>query len=450
MLTKASMYPDLDQMKRHRRSLAERLVAMGPSPAAPALARFQRDLADGILAGEAAIDCCDESLKSQIKYHVRMLRSFGDSIVWLHLNRHAIRQFRMGGRPGQHLSSQREALESVLTIVDEIANSDIVAIATDLTTVLRLGDIVVCDEYSAPTIIECKRKLPRDNSILLGRVGRQVTRLRSTADYLETGAAEFPGEPRARLCIETNILVEPEWSLIDSAIKCAFELGAGVVQVLGNGQVLWVSLGESEVPQELFKHIKDFKQPVLGSYIRYLDEDSPLMPPPLAWPISAAARLHLLEDDISIIVVLDASRFEEYASELGFNLAVGETLKITVDCAGEIYVVSDRFICDCLYSFCPIETQVCLILAFVDRCRALSITSKLGRPQARVNGPPPRIHHVRSMEEGQLVLQRNPGPSDVILMSGELACVASPEMRSRIIMCETGSSGENAISDSNS
>lgn len=444
------MHPDPDQMIRHRRSLAERLVAMGPMPAASALAQFQRDLADALLSGEAALVGCDGSMRSQIKNHIRLLRSFGDAIAWLHLHPHAIRQFRSGGLPGQHLSSQREALEGVLTVVDEIATSGIVAIATDLTTDLRLGDIVVCDDHAAPTIIECKRRLPRDNSILLGRVGRQVARLRRTADYLETGAAGFPGEPLPRLCIKTDIVVEPEWSLIESAIETAVGRGGGVVQRLGSGQVLWVGMGEEELPHELIEHIRFFKQPVVGVHTRYLDDDSPLMPPPLAWPISAATRLQLLEDDISITVVLDASCFEEFASECGRNLIVSETLKILVDCGGETYVLSDRFIGDCLYNYRPIEAQVRLILDVVDRCRAMSISPAVSTPPPGEFGPPPRVHHVRSIEEGQLMLHRDPGASDVILVSGELACAIRPEMRPRLILWETGSSGDSASSDTNS
>jgi len=445
------MQSDPNQMRLHRRSLAERLVAMGPSPAASALAQFQRDLADALLAGEAALAGCNGSFRSQIKNHVRLLRSFGDAIAWLHMHPHAIRQFRKGGLPGgQHLSAQREALEGVLTLVDEIATTGIVAIATDLTTDLRVGDIIACDDYAAPTIIECKRRLPRDNSILLGRVGRQFARLRSTADYLETGTAEFPGESLSRLCIETDISVEPEWSLVESAIKTAVERGGGVVQRLGNGQVLWVSLGEKELPHELIEHIKSFKLPVLGVHTRYLDDDSPLMPPPLAWPISAAARLQLLEDDISLTVILDAERFEEFANECGSKLVVNESLTISVDCAGETYVVSDRFIGDCLYNFQPIEAQVRLILDFVERCQAMSIAPVVGTPPPRVFGPPPRVHHVRSIEEGHLMLQRDPGASDVVLMSGDLACAPGLEMRPRLILWETGPPSDSVSSDSDS
>jgi len=431
---------DTEGLRDIRRNLTAAFVALGDRPTPLAAAGFQRELAIKLLAAEAQLAEAPRKGRETILDHIRLLRAHGDALAWGQLHPHAIRQFRKGGGRPHSLSSQRAALDNALAIVDGFASDGVLALVTDLTTHLQLGDVIVADAPEAPTIIECKSKLPPDNSMLLGRRGRQAAKLQGTAQYLERGVAQLHGETRVRLCFEATKPIVPRWEQVRTAVDLALAEGKGSIQQIERGAVLWVRVGDEAPPPETAAVCADFRDLIIGAHVRFLDDDSPLMPPPLAWPLSELARWHLMEMDLGVVMILDLARFSELAAERGRTINILDPLALEVVSEGLPYVASERFVGECLYNFHPIDAQVEMLLEFVDHVARQGIVQ--GRSDASPPTPvgaPHRVHRVESEADIVRLAQRDVNGRDSVMISAELWSKIAPGKRPRLLFWETGS-----------
>ena len=431
---------DADELRACRRNLTASLVALSDRPSPQAAASFQRTLAESLLRAEAQLGRAPRANREIVHEHIRLLRAHGDALAWTQLHPHAIRQFRKGGTRPQSLSSQRVAVEEVLAVVDDLASAGTLALVADLTCDLRLGDLVIVDDPEAPTIVECKRKLPPDNSVLLGRRGRQAARLQGTAEYLHKGKAHLHGEVLTRLCIESGQQREPQWEMVRAAVDLALAQGVGNVSAIEAGSALWVQVEDEPLPASLVDACRDFSAPIIGAHSRFLDEDAPLMPPPLAWPLCEEARWRLSEGGLAVVMIVDAARFSELAAKQGRTVRVLHPLALEVVSNGVPYLASDRFIADCVYNFYSIADQVALLLEFVDQVAALGIqpAESHAMPEVSSAATPQRVHRVQSEDDIRRLAERSLGAGDSVMISSELFAKIAPGEPPRVVFWETG------------
>jgi hypothetical protein len=421
-------------LRERRTALTEEVLTLGAAPEAVAVARFQRELAGEIIEAESAHRSAKSEERLEWKHHIRRLRAHADALAWWAFHPHAIRQLAKGGHRAQTLSSQGAALEHALAVVEELASEGIVSIASDLTSDLRLGDVVIVDSRDAPTIVECKRTLPPNDAPLRGRVGRQSARLHGTADYMRHGIAQFPGEPMARICVEGRPS-EPRWDRVEEAVEAALLTGRAVTRVLGPRHVVVVLPRDVPMPGDLQELVGDFESIAIGAHVRFLDDERPLVPPPLSWPLSRRARTALMEGELTVAVLLDPSEFTRLAAERGRVVTVCDGGLLLVEDEGRPYVVNSRFFGECLYGFARIEAQVEDVLDLVAFARAAEIeplSPELSAPEAP-RGPPARVRRVETTWE-VLALENRPRRRDeVLMMSRSAADQLPPEKRPGVI-----------------
>ena len=435
----------MQSLQHRRRSLSTKLFALGEHPASRATATFQRDLAAEILWAERAQAVAPREERSAYRDHIRLLRAHGDALAWLLLHPHAIRQFRKGGIRGQALASQGDAVEAVLGIAEEIATDGVIALVTDVTADLRLGDIIVVDDPEAPSIIECKNKLPPDGSLLLGRKGRQAARIQGTAEYLDKGIADLHDEPMTRRVFESSRPQEPRWQDIREATDRALNERRGHIRTLEPGVVMWVRYADEDPPAQLAEALAGFRSLRIGAHVRFLEDDAPLMPPPLAWPVSEDARWHLTEGDLCVVILLDVERFADIATERGRRIVVHDDLPaLEVQHERLGYVVSWRFVDDCVYNFLPIADQVDTILELVDQAFAEGVVppGALDVPAPRPAGTPQRVHRVQTEGDMLRLAERQPGERDSVLIAGDLWAKLAPDQKPRVVYWQTGPAKE--------
>lgn len=354
---------------QERRGLFEQFMAVsGPNLAA----EFQNDLAMAIMSAERcqliSISSSQRHCSSLLRDHIHMLRCYGDAMAWSALHPHAIRQLKKHGVRAANLCSQWDSFAGVLRIVQDIAETGVMAIASDLTHCLRLGDIVVVDNPDGPSIIECKQRLPRDGELLLGRKGRQLSRIMGTSTYLHDGVALVHGDDSPRLCIEASIESTVYWSYVEEAVRRRMSGNVAVLQP-EPGHVLWAgSANDTGIPDELTSALQGFRRIAIGSHLAFRDDDPPHMPPPLAWPIPSDQRWLLSEGEIQLISMIDVQQFTQQAQKYGRNLDVDvKRYGLTIDTEFGEFLLSRRFIDDCLFNFHSISDTVDLIMQFVDK-----------------------------------------------------------------------------------
>lgn len=111
-----------------------------------------------------------------------VLRSVGDGIAFIYIDRWDIKALAFNGSPG--FISGKDGFENEWAFLQQVRTLGVPALLADLTHCLTYGDLYVFKEGRRPIIVEVKG----DSSG--GRDRRQIRRLRRVADYLNTGRIE--------------------------------------------------------------------------------------------------------------------------------------------------------------------------------------------------------------------------------------------------------------------
>src|SRR5260221_6046630 len=184
------------------------------------LFQVQKSLAEEIIRSEA------EAASAQERHHRRALRVIGDSVAAKCLTKHAIRNL-VRAEPAPALLSQGQAFRSVLSSAEEWASEGASVLLPDLTTSIRVGDVLVCGCGDVPHVVEFKSSVPRPEYQSQGRRGRQVVKALSTLRYLREGKGFVAGSPVEKLAIEIDTPTEHRWSAVDAVVTEAPTCGLG-------------------------------------------------------------------------------------------------------------------------------------------------------------------------------------------------------------------------------
>ncbi|MCC7316592.1 MAG: hypothetical protein IT419_17515 [Planctomycetes bacterium] len=256
--------------------------------------------------------------------HIHRLRLCVDAICFLLLHPHTIRQLQKNTGAPPRLTSQRGACESALRVVREHAERGITCLIADLSNVLRISDVVVCDDIEVPTLVECKANVPSPSLLLKGRKGRQTSRALGTLNYLQHGAAKIIGEEVPRLALDSKVNRKKCQDTIERVLEFGSRLGQWYEFVSPFDLVICVrpQPEASGVDMEPYMSLfADFRQPLVGSYAVSLWNPQLLIPPAIIWDLDFDHACGLMEEELLLIHVIDlAGRCK--TSGLGYSLCI--------------------------------------------------------------------------------------------------------------------------------
>lgn len=315
-----------------------------------------------------------------VKDHIHLLRYFGDSLSWFFLHPHTIRQLSKNQKIRTFLIDQDKAFEKTIEIAEKICKFNLPIIISDLTHCIRIGDIIICSDPELPSIIECKLGKKKPRFKLQGRRGRQFSRMKGTTEYLEKGEAKVFGEELTRLCIEVDSPNSFNWDVINTVLNEADKDGYGVYKV-SDYEIIGAVRGENEY--HLFENIKPedfkFKNPLIGTHYRVIEEAWPTISPPANWKIEDRYKFPLMEGDIFLIHIFDPHIFIGYKNDRVKIVALDNKINPEMVCSGlggcgvvlEIeekkVVLSHNFIARILYGFEKVESVSRIMLEFAEK-----------------------------------------------------------------------------------
>ena len=290
-----------------------------------ALFEFQAQLALEILHAESlkARIQTDKGRRLILRDHMRQLRSYGDSLAWLMLHSHTIRQLGKNEPNPPWLTQQQNALGEALDIVKELGSRGIAGIVADLTNIVRIGDVISVTDPECPEIIELKASAVPEERKYLGRRGRQLSRMEGTGKYLKEGRARVYGEDLTRLVIESNVPVSHTFDWVAEAVANAHDIGQAWRRISDHQLVIAIQEDvEIIVPNDIDLSCFSGRPIVIGSHMRPLEESWTTIAPPFGWPLPADHRFLLMEGEIMVIQILDLTAF------LGFSHGGGKIVDV--------------------------------------------------------------------------------------------------------------------------
>lgn len=365
-----SMSRSASELRECRAMLVERVDAI-ESVAAPALALFelQEELAAEIKRVEPV---AFGDRRSAEREHLKLLRLVGDALAWKTLHPHTIRQLaKHPGKPPA-LGSQGRAFDFVLECAHAVAETGVAVRVCDLTNVLRIGDLVIGD-YEQPSLVECALDGSGQYK-KTSRKGRQVARMEGVVGVLRDGFGHIPGTAVPIVVQATTGEIAYNWALVERAARKALTDGGAVVRE--GSDVVWAIRSGTDprggpFAKEAMRLTADFAEPLVSNSAEVLDHPSPLVPPPLSWPLPLELRQALVERDLRLLHVVDLAHFlsiehegariTEIRRNKGGNLL--EPCFTFTRPDGVRGFASTRFVEEVLHGFMTIDSSVRLLLS---------------------------------------------------------------------------------------
>ena len=238
------------------------------------------------------------------KEHLRALRLYGDALAFSHLSEHAIRQLSRNPGSRAHLFSQGEAFAFTLNSAREVATTGHLVLIADLTNVLRIGDLVVCDDPDAPSVLECKSGGPRPIAHEpQGRTRRQLARMESIAAFLRDGRGVIFGETAERRTITVAGALDHNFAIVNELVLTALANHPST-RLLPPWELVSAAAAGQTAP-EIQNLISEWGAPprtpvLIGNTSDPITRPPSDIPPPILWPIAAEAQWALMEVDVTV------------------------------------------------------------------------------------------------------------------------------------------------------
>jgi hypothetical protein len=299
-------------------------------------------------------------MRQIVNRHIRMCRTYGDSLAWRLLHPFSIRQ--LAKNPGQAppLSNQQDAMGTVLEFVKESAAAGVAAIACDLTNILRIGDAIAIGDPERPQILEFKSRHIPERLRYQGRHGRQLSRMEGTAKYLHEGHARVHGEPWERVALETTTPKEYDWQPLAEAIEQARSAGIGTVDLSDYQTIMVIADADFDADPIVEKYQR--RRFYFGAHTRALEECWETISPPFVWMLDPESRFQLMEGDLIALNFVDPEAFVGISSKHGEIIAADvddETLEsgcFRVRAGNQTIIASSNFLRLVLYGFHTISS----------------------------------------------------------------------------------------------
>ena len=387
-----------EQLRTTRRALFDQIEKLD---SLQALYEFQRAIAEEIQRSE---QLAKKDKWGEHKWHIHLLRSYGDALAWMLLHPYTIRQLAKNPSPPPSLLSQQDSFQYVLETGHEYADKGILVLISDITNCLKIGDLVLCYHPERPGLIECKLGHTLPELLMRGRTGRQISRMMGTLQHLYEGKAKLYGESKLRVAVETTSQIEYTWDIVNRTVSDALSTGLGV-GASSDSDLTWAFVGDDshlEIPQEVRTFASNFEIPCCGCHARPLEEANPRVPPPAVWPIARDCRFALMELEVILFHLVDIQRFAEAVTERGRIIEILVTKagfndgSFLVEAGDHRYTLSSSFLADVVYGFQTIESTAKSMIEFASQISELERISKPPTPSSTGR---PKLKVVRTIEE---------------------------------------------------
>ncbi|HXC79419.1 MAG TPA: hypothetical protein VNU19_20480, partial [Candidatus Acidoferrum sp.] len=303
------MSETLDPLAKVRRSLIVEFAAL---PGQGDVVAWQRRLADAIIEAEAGSLPHDPS---ELKWHRHLLRVIGDALVHALLPAHTIRALsRHPGKPPS-LSAQGEDFDFVFECARTLRKSGAVPIVADLTTLIGIGDLV---DWGAGGVgvYECKNRTPPMRVSTSGRVARQRMRGERTEDYLtESRIEDEGGQLREAYGLP---LPAPEWEAVRNLLeRCLAAPTKLATHTFGTDDALVACTRDSAVDDVAAQLPtgEHFVLPAMALYSELIESADHRLRAPSSYPLPGDLRWQLLENELSLIRLVDMGALEAEFTE---------------------------------------------------------------------------------------------------------------------------------------
>ena len=319
------------------------------------LIEFQVRLADAIAESESA------ARTPGFDRHGFLLRRCQDALAFRLLVPHTIRQL-LGGASAQvpNLTGQGASFRATLEVAHSYAAAGHLVLVADLSHLIRVGDLIVCDDPFMPSIIEVKSGVVLPQHVMQGRRGRQISRSLTIIDYLKNDHGQIFGQASAKIAVEPNKSMEFSWPLVEEVIGAARHHETAVIRVSDHDVLLAVNTsgGASVSLEPIAADLQRFRSPLIASHAVALLNPDLLIRPPLVWPIDDEAKLLLMEEELILVHAIDLARFMDPLEDDFRILEVSHDRGLATERRGEQGTASARFIHDVLYGYATIESVV--------------------------------------------------------------------------------------------
>ena len=393
----------------------ERLALVGAIAEATTndqLLAVQEQMAGMIADAEAALRAGHDA---DWENHADRVRLLGDGIAWHEIHPHALRQFAKlyTGSPTPILGQGR-GFETALEVARKIAGTTVTAVLLcDVTYLLAVGDIIVCEDPETPRVIEVKTTLKRRIRQFRGRAGRQVKRATSVVSYLHRGRGVVAGNPA--LQVSTAHRATRGWTLVEDLTDRALQSGFAREDVRP-GEVIW-----AYVPGRAKRCVReavsyDENHPDLGSAqfgttSGLMSMRDGLYAPPGAWPLPPSARFALNEGEVELAHLAYGSLLNVNDRNVSVRFEPGAQDPVVIETEGRTYPLSRRFLYDVVYGFETVESVREGLVEFGEALHA--VVEELGAPPALADSKP------WIADEGQIALDDWEGVAGLVITSAE-------------------------------
>jgi hypothetical protein len=340
---------------------------------------FQFRLAEAIVEAES-----DGPKAVGFNRHAFLLRRCQDSLAFRLLVPHALRQLLGTASPHAHcIKGQGDSFRIVLETANRYAADGHLVLLADLSNIVRVGDIVVCDNAAVPSIIEVKAGKLSPTHATQGRRGRQSSRSLSTIEYLATDHAHIFGQSIPKLAVQSKEEVQFSWRAVNDVVQRALREGTATARISEFDIIHAVHAvdGRAVSGDPLFEDIKRMRSPCFASHAVGLLRPDILSLPPLAWPIEDEPKSPLMEERLLVGHLIDLERFKDPLED-GFRiLDVSCESGFSTDRDGEQGTASCRFINDVLFGYATIESTVAALREMHDLSRSANDNLREMLPQ---------------------------------------------------------------------
>jgi hypothetical protein len=264
---------------------------------------FQLKLAAAIQAREPA---AFRSKNRDAKEHLRLLRILGDGLAWRLLHPYVVRQLAKNSAPPPALGNQGIGFQRTLDRARELSEAGHLMLVSDLTHVVTIGDLVVCDDREHPRIIECGG---HEKFLHKGRKGRQFQRALAVTDLLTDGVVVFPGNRQETRTVVVKTPHGSTWPVVDRVTTGA-ERDGSVAEFATDADLVIAMRSDIDPKSAMTRETTDHMAvPTVAVYTRLLERPDPRVPPCTAWDVSSEATRLLYQGDVRIVHVIDAAAF---------------------------------------------------------------------------------------------------------------------------------------------
>jgi hypothetical protein len=323
-------------------------------PGQGSLIDLQREMAMEIALAEGAVTSA--ASREVLARHKRLIRIVGDSLALSLLSEHIIRTLARSPGPAAGVHDQGEDFAFVLDVAARLAASGYLPFLSDLTNLVKVGDIVAVSRDHV-LVIECKRsplpkRLPRT-----GRLARQRTRGTYAAAYLqESQLDEADGTQRQAVA---STLPEPRWQVVtELASNLSPGLSGTAFAALGEGDglILMTAGANLEETLQAMRKTMPGDAPVFGFHLDVVREPRWNCPSPLTNPVPAWLRHALLEGDALMFRMVELERLagsetDESGQQREIRVTwstTGPVLSLSID--DEVLELGPRFLDQLMYT----------------------------------------------------------------------------------------------------